>query len=127
MARTTIQGTDEAGAIFEPSYIGTPADAAETDHTEEATTWFGWIKGIVQRLGQLVSMFTDGSAKFNLSGSLVTIGAKTYPVSNGDTVRGLAADKPAAADAHAAIPYCYYHNVDSGVIEVTTGTAWVVM
>lgn len=76
---------------------------------------------------------TDGIKKITdtvdvqLSGSNVEIGGVTFAVSGGDTLRNTATNKPDAATAHAAIPFCYYHAVDTGVIEVTDGTNWVVM
>ena len=62
-----------------------------------------------------------------VSGSNVTIGAATFVVSGGDTLRGKAADKPTAAAAHAVIPYCFYFSIDTGVVEATDGTSWVVI
>ena len=62
-----------------------------------------------------------------LKGSIVEVGDKTYSVSGGDTLRGKAADKPDAAAAHAVIPYCYYFSIDTGVVEATDGTDWVVI
>lgn len=62
-----------------------------------------------------------------LKGSIVEIGEKEYPLSNGTTLRGKAADKPDAAAAHAVIPYCYYFSIDTGTVEATDGTNWVVI
>jgi hypothetical protein len=62
-----------------------------------------------------------------LSGSNVEIGGVSFAVSGGDTIRGKAADKPAAAAAHAVIPYCFYFSIDTGEVEATDGTNWVVM
>jgi len=69
----------------------------------------------------------DGSVPVELKGSIVEVGGKTYSVSGGDTLRGKAADKPDAAAAHAVIPYCYYFSIDTGVVEATDGTDWVVI
>ena len=69
----------------------------------------------------------DGSVPVELKGSIVEVGDKTYSVSGGDTLRGKAADKPDAAAAHAVIPYCYYFSIDTGVVEATDGTDWVVI
>jgi len=69
----------------------------------------------------------DGSVPVELTGSIVEVGDKTYSVSGGDTLRGKAADKPDAAAAHAVIPYCYYFSIDTGVVEATDGTDWVVI
>jgi hypothetical protein len=69
----------------------------------------------------------DTPATAQLTGSNVEIGGVTYAVSGGDTIRNTAANKPDAAAAHAVIPFCYYFSVDTGAIEVTDGTNWVVM
>ena len=69
----------------------------------------------------------DGAVVTELSGSTVEIGGVTYAVSGGDTIRGLTADKPDAAAAHAVIPYCYYVSVDTSIVEVTLGPRWVVI
>lgn len=70
---------------------------------------------------------SDGTLLTQLTGSTVIIGGKTFALSGGDTLRGKAADKPTAAAAHAVIPFCYYFAVDTGVIEVSDGTNWVVI
>jgi hypothetical protein len=62
-----------------------------------------------------------------LSGSNVEIGGVSFAVSGGDTLRGKSADKPDAVAAHAVIPYCYYFSIDTGVVEATDGTNWVVI
>ena len=62
-----------------------------------------------------------------LSGSYVEIGGVSFAVSGGDTLRNTAANKPDAAAAHAVIPFCYYHAIDTGAIEATDGTNWVVI
>ena len=69
----------------------------------------------------------DGSLPVQLSGSYVEIGGVSFVVSGGDTLRGKSADKPDAVAAHAAIPFCYYFSVDTGIVEVTDGTNWVVI
>ena len=69
----------------------------------------------------------DTPATAQLTGSNVEIGEVTYAVSGGDTIRNTAANKPDAAAAHAVIPYCFYFSIDTGVIEVTDGTNWVVV
>ena len=69
----------------------------------------------------------DTPATAQLTGSNVTIGAVTYAVSGGDTIRGKSVDKPTATDAHTAIPYCFYFSIDTGVVEATDGTNWVVI
>jgi len=80
----------------------------------------GWLSGIY-------NLFFSGSAKVQLTGSIITIDGKTYGLSGGDTIRGKSADRPTAANAHAAIAYCYYYSVDTGAIDVTDGTTWVVI
>ena len=74
-----------------------------------------------------VKVGADGSLVTQLSGSIVTIGAATFAVSGGDTLRGKAVDRPDAVAAHAVIPYCYYFSIDTGVVEATDGTDWVVI
>ena len=83
----------------------------------------------LKSLEDKIDAITDGTspAVTQLSGSYVEIGGVSFAVSGGDTLRGKAADKPAPAAAHAAIPYCYYYAVDTGVVEVTDGTNWVVI
>jgi hypothetical protein len=73
-------------------------------------------------------LFTDANpGSMKLTGSYVEIGGVTYAVSGGDTIRNTAANKPDAAAAHAVIPFCYYFSVDTGIVEVTDGTKWVVI
>ena len=62
-----------------------------------------------------------------LTGSYVEIGGVSFAVSGGDTLRNTATNKPDAAAAHAVIPFCYYFAVDTGTVEVTDGTKWVVI
>ena len=83
----------------------------------------------IKALETKIDAITDGTtpAVTQLSGSYVEIGGVSFAVSGGDTLRGKSTDKPAAADAHAAIPFCYYHAIDTGAIEVTDGTDWVVV
>ena len=75
------------------------------------------------------SAMVDWSAPgvVQVSGSIVAIGATSFVVSGGDTIRGKAADKPAAAAAHAVIPYCFYFSIDTGEVEATDGANWVVI
>lgn len=86
-----------------------------------------WIPVKVDSEGRpIISQGPAGTEPWpvQLSGTIVTIGENTYPVSGGDTLRGLAADRPDANAAHAAIPHCFYFNVDTGEVEITTGTEW---
>lgn len=58
-------------------------------------------------------------------GSTVVVDGTTYQVSGGNTLRGTDAIKPDPVLAHAAIPYCFYLAIDTGVVEATDGTNWV--
>ena len=80
----------------------------------------------VSIVGSLANGVTD-ALPVQLSGSTVSIGGVTYAVSGGDTLRNTSANKPDAAATHAVIPFCYYFSVDTGAIEVTNGTSWVVI
>ena len=62
-----------------------------------------------------------------LTGSTVEVDGVTYQVSGGNTLRGTDAIKPDAVLAHAAIPYCFYFAIDTGVLEATNGTNWAVV
>jgi len=81
--------------------------------------------------GQLqLKLIDNGDGTYSISaasGSIVEIGGVTFAVSGGDTLRGKSADKPDAVTAHAVIPYCYYFSIDTGVVEATDGTKWVVI
>jgi hypothetical protein len=63
----------------------------------------------------------------NIPGRIVEIDGVSFAVSGGDTLRNTAANKPNADAAHAAIPFCYYHAIDTGTVEATDGTNWVVI
>lgn len=65
--------------------------------------------------------------KVQVSGSNVEIGGVSFALSGGDTLRNTAVNKPNADAAHAAIPFCYYHAIDTGTVEATDGTNWVVI
>ena len=69
----------------------------------------------------------QGTLNTQLTGSTVVIAGVTFQVSGGNTIRGTNAIKPGAALAHAAIPYCYYFAIDTGVVEATNGTNWGVI
>lgn len=99
-----IKGTLNDDGTFTPEAIITPVDS---DGNEK---------------------FTDANpGAVQLTGSNVEIGGVSFAVSGGDTLRNTAANKPNADAAHAAIPFCYYHAIDTGAIEVTDGTNWVVI
>lgn len=102
--------------------MGALASAAVTDPTASANQ-IALLKGIIKQLQG------DGSGAMpvSLTGSTVEIGGVSFAVSGGDTLRNTAANKPNAEAAHAAIPFCYYYAVDTGVVEVTDGTNWVVI
>ena len=102
--------------------IGSLAAAAVTDPTASAAL-IQLLKGLLKQL----QGGGTGAAPVQLSGSNVEIGGVTFAVSGGDTLRGKSADKPDAVAAHAVIPFCYYFSVDTGIIEVTDGTKWVVI
>lgn len=112
-------------------YAGTHAErlAMDVSSVNKGATFFEWDTsdlftlsptGWVEKIGQV-------KGEMSLSGSNVTIGAATFAMSGGDTLRGKAADKPTAAAAHAVIPYCFYFSIDTGVVEATDGTNWVVI
>lgn len=65
------------------------------------------------------------SNRVALNGSTVVIGATTFQLDGPRTLYGLAANRPAAADAHAAVPWAYYVSVDTQAITQTDGTNWV--
>ena len=90
---------------------------AAIDQTTDETT-----NRVVAKISQVA-----GENTVSLSGSYVEIGGVSFAVSGGDTIRNTAANKPDAAAAHAVIPFCYYFSVDTGIVEVTDGTNWVVI
>ena len=135
-------------------YIGIAAEIAAIDLTgiPAGSTFFESDTGILKTLnsaGALVSAPSESvqvagslpagtnvigvigidpaANAVQLSGSNVEIGGVSFAVSGGDTLRNTAANKPNADAAHAAIPFCYYHAIDTGAIEVTDGTKWVVI
>lgn len=83
----------------------------------------------LKSLEDKIDAITDGTTPVvtQLSGSYVEIGGVSFAVSGGDTLRGKSADKPDAVAAHAVIPYCYYFSIDTGVVEATDSTNWVVI
>ena len=78
-------------------------------------------------IAKAIAVNDDGVLLVELLGSIVEIGGVSFAVSGGDTLRGKSADKPDAVAAHAVIPFCYYFSVDTGIVEVTDGTDWVVI
>ena len=82
---------------------------------------------ITDLLQNFLSMAQAGTIGTQLTGSNVEIDGTTYQVSGGNTLRATDALKPDAALAHAAIPYCFYFAIDTGVVEATDGTNWVVI
>jgi hypothetical protein len=93
----------------------------EAQAAPTANTLLARLKNLETKVDAIIA---DG---LKLSGSNVEIGGVSFVVSGGDTIRGKAADKPAAAAAHAVIPYCFYFSIDTGEVEATDGTNWVVM
>ena len=110
-------------------YIGTAAEIAVLTLTgiPVGSTFFESDTGILKILNAAGALVEAPSESVQLSGSNVTIGATSFVVSGGDTIRGKAADKPAAAAAHAVIPYCFYFSIDTGEVEATDGANWVVI
>lgn len=84
------------------------------------------LSPLENRIDAIISGDTPATAQLTGS-SIVEIGGVSFAVSGGDTIRGKSTDKPAAADAHTAIPYCFYFSIDNGVVEATDGTNWVVI
>jgi len=84
------------------------------------------MQALINFLARFINATKD-AFNVQLSGSNVEIGGVSFAVSGGDTIRGKAADKPAAAAAHAVIPYCFYFSIDTGEIEATDGANWVVI
>jgi hypothetical protein len=74
-----------------------------------------------------IQVDSEGRVVTQPTDSTVEIDGVSFAVSGGDTLRGKSTDKPAAADAHTAIPYCFYFSIDTGVVEATDGTNWVVI
>ncbi len=130
-----VDGVEAGLANILAKIIASPATEAkqnalnaligEVQANPTANTLLARIKALETKLDGIISGATPAIAE--LSGSNVTIGTTTYAVSGGDTIRGKSADKPAATDAHALIPYCFYFAVDTGVVEVADGTNWVVV
>ena len=104
----------------------------EVQASPTANTLLARLKSLEDKIGTIdgvLNAIVDGSAPAatQLTGSYVEIGGVSFAVSGGDTLRNTAANKPNADVAHAAIPFCYYHAIDTGVVEVTDGTNWVVI
>lgn len=110
-------------------YIGTAAEIAAMTLTgiPAGSTFFESDTGILKILNAAGALVNAPSESVALSGSYVEIGGVSFAVSGGDTLRGKSADKPDAVAAHAVIPYCYYFSIDTGVVEATDGTNWVVI
>lgn len=74
----------------------------------------------------LMSLLLSKILSVQVRGSNATVGGNSVRLApDGETFRGLAADRPTAADAHAAVPFAYYESVDTGAIDQTDGTNWV--
>jgi len=126
-----VDGVESALASILAKIIAAPATEAkqtalnaligEVQAVPTANTLLARLKNLETKVDAIIA---DG---IKLSGSYVEIGGVSFAVSGGDTLRGKSTDKPAAADAHTAIPYCFYFSIDTGVVEVTDGTNWVVI
>jgi hypothetical protein len=114
-----------SGAATQAKQDALAALIGEVQASPTANTLLARLKSLEDKIDAI----TDGTspAVTQLSGSNVEIGGVTFAVSGGDTLRGKSADKPDAVAAHAVIPYCYYFSVDTGIVEVTDGTNWVVI
>ncbi len=97
----------------------------EVDADPTANSLLARLKSLETKIDAII----DGTspAVTQLSGSYVEIGGVSFAVSGGDTLRGKSADKPDAVAAHAVIPYCFYFSIDTGTVEATDGTNWVVI
>src|SRR5690606_20514839 len=82
------------------------------------------LNGVKSAVDTLASTIADGAQKVTLSGRTVSIGGQTYEFDPPRTLYGLAASRPSAAAAHAAVPYVVYVSVDTKAIEQTDGTNW---
>jgi|GEM_PF-1031637 len=137
-----VDGVESALASILAKLIDAPATEAkqdalaaligEVDADPTANTLLARLKSLEDKIAAIDSVLdaiVDGStpAVTQLSGSYVEIGGVSFAVSGGDTLRGKSADKPDAVAAHAVIPFCYYFSIDTGVVEATDGTNWVVI
>ena len=82
-------------------------------------------RGVLTGKAVPVALASGTEVVTTIKGSSVLIGAVTFPV-DGRVLYGVAADRPAAADAHAALEFAYYWAVDTKALSQTTGAAWVV-
>lgn len=74
---------------------------------------------------KLDTIINDGVKQ---TGSIVSINGTEYRLVNGNTLLGLAANKPSASDAATSVGVgVYYDAVDTQVIEQSDGTNWVVI
>jgi len=137
-----VDGVESALASILEKLIAAPATEAkqtalaaligEVQASPTANTLLARLKSLEDKIAAIDSVLNaivDGStpAVTQLSGSYVEISGVSFAVSGGDTLRGKSADKPDAVAAHAVIPYCFYFSIDTGAIEVTDGSDWVVI
>lgn len=76
--------------------------------------------------GQPLPTFTKadpGSVQL-VRGSVTIAGTRFHVGAWGETLMGNFDDRPAAADAHAALPFCYFLAADTGGLYQTNGTSW---
>ena len=124
-ATTSLTVKSLAIAVAKP----TSADVVAVGKNAEGVSVTGnpLTIGYKNASGNATGVTPTNALPVQLSGSKVEIGGVTYVVSGGDTLRGKAVDRPDAVAAHAVIPYCYYFSIDTGVVEATDGTNWVVI
>ena len=70
-------------------------------------------------------ILNPGVRRVSVAGSSVQIGETTFRLGPDGEIRGLAANRPSAASAHAVIPHAVFWSTDTGVFAVTDGTNWV--
>jgi len=130
-----VDGVESALASILEKLIAAPSTEAKQDALAaligevQASPTANTLLARLKSLEDKIDAITDGTspAVTQLTGSYVEIGGVSFAVSGGDTLRGKFADKPDAVAAHAVIPFCYYFSVDTGIVEVTDGTNWVVI
>ena len=119
---TSLEGKDFATETTLNSFL---ALIGEVQAIPTANTLLARLKSLEDKIDAITAGTTPVVSQ--LSGSNVEISGVSFVVSGGDTIRNTAANKPNADAAHAAIPFCYYHAIDTGTVEATDGTNWVVI
>ena len=135
-ALPTGASTEATLALIKAKTDNIPTDPSkESGKLTALETLITTLNGKIDTLDAVIDSIkdTDGIKKITdtvdvqLSGSNIEIDGVSFAVSGGDTLRNTAANKPNADAAHAAIPFCYYHAIDTGTVEATDGTNWVVI